>query len=358
VIGLLAAGCASPKAAGVVESANLVWPDPPQTPRIRYIRSIRHMADVKGEPSWLGRIAQGVFGSSREKLLKPYGVATDGLGGVYVADTGKGIVYKFDLESAKVLRYSEFETCDPSARSGGSFFSRLFSKTPRMRLMSPIGVAADGRGGLYVSDSILNKVFVFDEKGRCIRAFGEDETLLRPSGIAVNRRLDRLYVADTAGHRVVAYALDGEKLFEFGQRGEKPGDFNYPTNIFVGADDRVYVTDSLNFRIMIFTSEGELLSYFGSLGRVSGSFNKPKGVAVDSEGHIYVVDAMFDNVQIFDAEGRLLLAFGGSGTGEGEFWLPSGIFIDDRDRIYVSDSYNTRIQIFQYLGRQAGDDSQ
>ena len=41
LIGLLAAACASPKAAGIVESADLVWPDPPQTARTRNRGSTR-----------------------------------------------------------------------------------------------------------------------------------------------------------------------------------------------------------------------------------------------------------------------------------------------------------------------------
>jgi DNA-binding beta-propeller fold protein YncE len=292
-----------------------------------------------------------VFGRSREKLLKPYGLATDSSGRIYVADTARRMVYRFDLEGEKATRYSEFEPCgEIEARQERSFFGRMFSGRPKMALVSPIGVAVDQSDNFYVSDSILRRVFAFDERGRCLRAFGADEELLRPSGIAINKTLGRLYVTDTAGHKVVVYDLEGNRLFEFGQRGDAPGDFNYPTNIFVEESGRVFVTDSLNFRVEVFTGEGDFITHFGQLGRVSGSFNKPKGIAVDSEGHIYVVDTLFDNVQIFDFEGRLLLAFGESGVDEGEFWLPSGIFIDGRDNIYVSDSYNTRIQLFKYLG--------
>jgi DNA-binding beta-propeller fold protein YncE len=342
--------CASTKPARTEEVAPLVWPDPPQMPRIEHVRSIRYLSDLEGEPSWFGKLMQGLFGRSREKLIKPYGLATDSLGRIYVADTAKRMVYRLDLEGETATRYTEFEPCgEIEARKERSFFGKLFSGRPKMGLVSPIGVAVDQSDNFYVSDSILGRVFAFDERGRCLRVFGANDELLRPSGVAVNKRLGRLYVTDAAGHKIVVFDLEGNRLFEFGQRGDGPGAFNFPTNIFVGADDNVYVTDSLNFRVEIFTAEGDIVNQFGQLGRVSGSFNKPKGIAVDSEGHIYVVDSLFDNVQIFDAEGRLLLSFGEPGIADGEFWLPSGIFIDGRDNIYVSDSYNTRVQVFKYL---------
>ena len=312
------------------------------------------MSDIMGEPSFFGRLAQSLFGRSHEKLVKPYGVTTDDSGRLYVADTAKKMIYRLDLSGGKVARYSEFEPCDEGeVKAKRSFFGRLFAGTPKMTLASPIGVAVDGADNFYGSDYILGKVLAFDEKGRCLRSFGTGDDLLRPSGIAINKRLKRLYVTDTTGHRIVVYDLEGSRLFEFGQRGDGPGEFNYPTNIFIDDADRVFVTDSLNFRVEIFTGEGEILTHFGRLGKVSGSFNKPKGIAVDSGGHIYVVDTLFDNVQIFDFDGRLLLTFGESGVDKGQFWLPSGIFIDEWDNIYVSDSYNTRIQVFKYLGMGA-----
>lgn len=308
------------------------------------------MEDVRGEPSWIGKIVRSILGRSREKLLKPYGIATDGAGRIYAADTAKRMIYRFDLEKRQIYRYEEFQPCGGGNRKNRrSFVSRLLSGQEEMALLSPIGVAMDRSGNLYVADSVRRRVYVFDEKGQCLREIGSDEELERPSGIAISRKTGRLYVTDTAGHKIVVYDTDGSRVFEFGRRGDKPGEFNFPTNIFVDTNDRIYVMDSLNFRVEVFTSEGELLSYFGQLGKVSGTFNKPKGIAVDSEGHIYVVDALFDAVQIFDGSGRLLLAFGESGAGEGEFWLPSGIHIDEKDTIYVSDSYNTRVQIFQYL---------
>ena len=107
--------------------------------------------------------------------------------------------------------------------------------------------------------------------------------------------------------------MDGSTVRTIGKRGGEPGEFNFPTNLFVDTQGRLYVADTLNFRIQIFDPDGKLLSAFGTLGDTPGSLNRPKGVGVDSEGHIYVADTSFNNFQIFDQNGQLLLFVGAVG---------------------------------------------
>lgn len=217
--------------------------------------------------------------------------------------------------------------------------------------VSPIDIAVDPAGRtLFVSDSKLAVVKIFSNGGRKLVGEIGRGVLERPTGIAIHPGNDELLVVDTLAANIVRFGLH-DHAFKgiFGSTGSGQGRLHYPTNIFVAADGAILVSDSLNFRVQLFSARGEFLKEFGSLGDNPGYFSRPKGVAADSDGHIYVVDNLFDNVQIFDRVGRLLLAFGEHGSDAGQFWLPSGIFIDARDRIYVSDAYNKRIQIFQYF---------
>ena len=134
-----------------------------------------------------------------------------------------------------------------------------------------------------------------------------------------------------------------------GRRGGEPGEFNFPTNVFVDKEGHLFVADTLNFRIQSFNPDASLLNVFGTLGDTPGSLNRPKGVGVDGEGHVYVADSSFNNFQIFDQTGQLLLFVGSVGSGPGEFLLPAGLFIDGKSRIYVVDQGNARVQVFQYL---------
>jgi DNA-binding beta-propeller fold protein YncE len=325
--------CASPELMhnDFLEGASatvLQWPPPPQKPRILYLGSIKDPIDPGRRQSWFKKVMSSVFGSEGDMstMLRPYGIYADA-DRVYVSDPGSSRFHVYD-------------------RTQKSYFAvEMWGEED---LISPIGIAVDKDGHVFVSDSILKQVFVFDRGGKYLRAIGPPDMFQRPVGIALDD--DRIYVVDTYAHKIrVLSQTDGRLLLSFGKQGTEHGSFNYPTNIFVSNEKLIYVTDSMNFRVQVFNPDGSFLTSFGKPGDGSGNFSKPKGVAVDSEGHIYVVDSHFENVQIFDRDGNLLLVFGGSGNGKGEFTLPSGIYIDKLDRIYIADSYNRRIQIFQYV---------
>lgn len=278
------------------------------------------------------------------------------------------------------------------------FFTKLFryiAGKSEASIVAPYGVALDADGRLYVVDTFLRCVHVFDAKGNTYSAFPEDGTTLvspveiavddksgliyvtdskqrvvkvfkdhgkkfisefgggifeRPTGIAINGKTSELIVVDTLKSEVFRFdLLTLAQKGTFGGNGNGNGQFHYPTHIFVTSAGDILVSDSLNFRVQVFSPEGRFVNAIGGMGMTPGSFSRPKGVAADSDGNIYVVDALFDNVQIFDKGGRLLLAFGGHGTGYGEFWLPTGIYIDKNDLIYLSDASNKRIQVFRYL---------
>jgi DNA-binding beta-propeller fold protein YncE len=217
-------------------------------------------------------------------------------------------------------------------------------------LVSPVGIAIDKSGIVYITDSKRGVVYIFKDNGKkFLSAIGRN-IFKRPTGIAVNAKTSELLVVDTLQSRVFRFNLsDRLPKGSFGADGAMKGLFHYPTNISVTSTGNIIVSDALNFRVQVFSPEGHFLFTFGRMGNAPGTFSRPKGVAADSDGNIYVVDALFDNIQVFDKRGRLLMAFGEHGKGYGDFWLPSGIYIDNNDLIYVSDSSNRRVQIFRYL---------
>ena len=221
----------------------------------------------------------------------------------------------------------------------------------KANFVSPIDIAIDkSSGNIYVSDSQSGTVKIFQNRGKKFEGEIGKGVLERPTGIAVNPTTAELIVVDTKQANIFRFHLNNHQLKgQFGGRGTADGKLNYPTNVWVDGDGEIFVTDALNFRIQVFSAEGRFLRRFGSAGDNPGYFTRPRGVAVDSAGNIYVVDGLFDNVQMFDKDFRLLMAFGSPGNGYGQFWLPAGIYIDPNDTIYVSDNYNKRIQIFQYL---------
>lgn len=330
---LLLASCATSPAAGPRSSnRELLWPPLPMESRIQWVSEFRDYHEVGITKGFWKMIGEFVFGEEETRLRKPYGVYKDDRDRIFVVDVGAAVVHVFD-------------------RKKNQYYTIGDHGKPLLR--TPIAVTEDERENLFVSDAGSGRVYTFNLRKKELREFGPTR-LGRPTGIAYNRTNKLLYVTDTAAHQVIAFRGDGTEELRIGTRGDAPGEFNYPTDLFVTPQGELYVTDALNGRIQIFSPDGKYLRSFGVAGDTPGFFDKPKGVAVDSEGHVYVCEAMFDTIQIFDQNGRFLLNFGSTGDEEGELRMPSGIYIDRDDLIYVADSFNKRIQIFKYLKQKKG----
>ncbi len=313
--------------AAQVASEPIVWPSPPAPSRIRYVGSISVPGDVGITKSFLGRLAAAIFSRPEDRLVRPTGVAErDGI--IYVADPGAQALWIFDPAKQRSVKVQQ---------AGDDALS------------SPVAVALAADGQVFLADSQLGKVLLFDGEGNFVRGISGGE-LKRPAALAYDPTGDRLYVADSEGQQVVVYSRDGSKLLSWGTAGTRNGEFNRPSYLELEEPNTLLVTDALNYRVQAFDKDGRFLWKMGRQGDGSGDFSSPKGVAIDREGHLYVVDALFDAVQIFEPDGTLLLSFGTHGPGPGEFSLPTGAFIDGRDRIYVADSYNHRVQVFEFLG--------
>jgi DNA-binding beta-propeller fold protein YncE len=328
-VSVAAAGCVIQSVKEREPLPDIVWPKPPEIPRILFVDSVSRPEDLNLRDGTLKRFLSSFLGGEEKKgIMKPYGIEADGQGRYFVVDTFRGYVHVFDTGEKDYYTFPGDET---------SF-------------ASPIDIAVRKDGTVFVTDSKESVIKVFSDNGKkFINEVGK-LFLGRPTGIAINEKTKELLVVDTMNSQIVRYDIDSLQLKGIvGRSGDEEGSFHYPTNIFVSMDGRIFVSDSLNFRVQILSPDGKFLKSFGKAGNGPGFFSRPRGVAVDSDGNIYVVDALFDNIQVFNREGKLLMDFGSSGYGYGEFWLPSGIFIDQKDRIYVSDTYNKRIQVFQYV---------
>ena len=299
------------------------WPPPPEAARIAYERSVSGARDWSIRRSFAQRLVDAVAGETPQRLVRPTGVAQHA-GVLCVADPGAAALWIFDAPRNRSVRVTQAKD---------------------VRLASPVAVAMRPDGGIYVADTVLGAVFLFDREGGLVRVAAR-EGIERPSGIAYDPQSDRLYVGDSLANRIAVFDASGRRVAQWGEPGSSNGQFNHPTHLAFTASRALLVTDSLNFRVQAFDAAGRFLWKLGHHGDGSGDLAAPKGVASDRDGHVYVADALFDAVQIFDADGAFLLAFGEHGAAPGELALPGGIFIGPDDEIYVADAYNGRIEIF------------
>lgn len=301
--------------------------------RVDFLRAFSSESDLTNRRSFWNRVIDVVAGPPEfHRLVRPYGIAADSRGRVLITDPGDLSVQIFDFDKKKYTRID--------AGEHGEHFQ------------SPIGIAVDQADNIYVTDSALGKVFVFDQRGKFRRYIGaitaKEGFFKRATGIAIDKQRGEIYVSDTLRDKIFVMDLQGNHLRDFGGRGSGPGEFNFPTEVIIHGDE-ILVVDAMNFRVQILDHQGRFRTQFGTQGDSMGSFFRPKGIAIDSDGNIHVVDGLFEAVQVFDHMGVLLYYFGGTGMESGEFELPSGLWIDGNDRIYVADSYNHRVQVFQYV---------
>lgn len=323
IITILVMGCAAPKT--VVP--DLVWPDPPDQPRLQLV-DIFESQYFAEETTW-EVIKRSLLGANPAKqMLQPSCVEIDTAGRVYVSDTGGGRVVVFDKVTEEI---------------------RHIGASGRGHLIAPfdLEMVADK---LFVSDSRLGTVQAYDSDGELVLVLGNEGDMGRPTGIRYDPLSNRMYVVDTGKHNIRVYdAETWEFLFTIGQRGGGEVEFNFPTMIDI-KNGKLYVVDSMNFRVQILDQDGGFINKFSEAGDAPGYLYRPKGIAVTPEGYLFVVDSAFNNFQVFDEEGNVYMFVGEGGSAPGYFNQPLGALYDDDNQLYIVDQRNRRIQVFKFLG--------
>ena len=326
-----------------IDYSSIVWPNPPAIARIRYInwyssdKAVRNLQGNKQKKSgWMDRLAGTQ--SADEVFKRPFELAQP----YGLAVDSQGSLYVADTKVGAIFIFNT-DTRDVDLIKNGqhAHFVRI------------IGLAMDDNDRLFVSDPGLRHVLVFNKDHKAEEAITEG--MVEPGGLAIDKQNRLLYVTDVELDQVLVYDADSLKLVrKIGTGGRKhelttPGDFSKPAAAAVDAEGNLYVTDTMNNRIEIFDADGQFVSTFGKAGDGPGYFARPKGVAIDGDGHVWVADGMQDRVQVFTKEGQLLISFGGHGLLPGQFRGLVGITIDKRNRVFTSEIYPGRTQAFQYI---------
>lgn len=296
-----------------------------------FIRWVSQFPSPEGnskKQSFLSRIGEFIVGKKLDGVKKPISILAENPNQFWVLDQGNGIIVEVNKNIGKVPK--------PFNKKTDSFNSL-------------VGICFIPNNDMIFTDSRSNKIYLLSEDNKRIRVLNDSLELKKPTGLAYSPTNNEIWVVESGEHRIAVLDEQGNLIKTIGKRGDDPGEFNFPTHIWIDKAGTVYVVDALNFRIQLFDKNGVFISHFGETGNATGYFARPKGIATDSFGNIYIVDNLFHTVQVFNNSGDLLYYFGGQGREKGHFWMPSGIYIDAKDYIYIADSYNSRIQVFQVI---------
>jgi sugar lactone lactonase YvrE len=333
----------TPKKVPVIDYSNIVWPNPPAIARIRYLafyaaQKISQVDTPKtGKQGWMDRLAGTQPASENTKVLFQL------MQPYGMAVDSKGQLYVADSKVGAIFVFNT-ETREVE----------LIKNKEHGHFVRIIGLAMDDNDRLFVSDPALRHVLVFNKEHKAEDVITDG--MVEPSGLALDTQNRLLYVSDIALDQILVYDADSLKLLrKIGTTGHNhelttPGDFAKPTGVAVDKEGNLYVADTLNNRIEIFDADGAFLRTWGKNGDGPGYFARPKGVTIDSDGHVWVADGMQDRVQVFTNEGQLLISMGGHGLLPGQYQGLVNIAADNkRNRIYTSEIYPGRVQEFRYV---------
>lgn len=155
----------------------------------------------------------------------------------------------------------------------------------------------------------INTVFLFDkETGKVMNSWGKN-LFVMPHSLTVDKD-NNVWVTDVGLHQVFKFTHDGQLLMKWGVPkipGEDSLHFNRPTDVAVANDGSFYVSDGYrNSRVVKFSKEGKYLFEWGKKGNGPGDFHIPHGIDLDTHGDVYVADRQNNRIQKFTAAGKFL----------------------------------------------------
>jgi trimeric autotransporter adhesin len=305
------------------------------------------------------------------QMNSPHGVAADTAGNYYIADSGNNVVRKVSASG----------TITTLAGNGTAGFAGDGSAATGAQLSGPQGVAVDSAGNVYIADTGNSRVrevsggTITTVAGSGTPGFGGDggaatsAKLYSPVGLAFDAK-GNLYIADTnnsairkvangtistvAGNGLQGYSGDGGPALI--------AQLNDPEGVAVDAAGNLYITDTLNYVIRMVSPNGNIATIAGNgVAGYSGDggpanqaqLSYPAGIAVDSGGDLFFADAGA-SVRKINGSGTISTIAGNGSigyTGDGgpatsaSLNGPIGIAVDSDGDVYVADSGNNAVRL-------------
>jgi DNA-binding beta-propeller fold protein YncE len=265
-------------------------------------------------PERVADLFKGGKGVGKGKFDSPTGIAVDGNGNIFVADTGNGRIEKFLPNGTFVTSIGQFE--------------------------APNGIGIDHAGNIYVAE--------IGSKHR-VQKLGPDGTFVAEwaPGLYGPRRIvigsdDSIYVVDSGRNRIVKFSPDGQVLASWGSDGSGDGQFKGVSSVAVDpSSNRVYVADPINSRIQVFGSDGKFLAKW-SLPEWGKAMGFEDLIVDPTVGRLYVSSAHLNDVFVFDLNGTRLGSLMPKPPDKLEG--PSALALFDR-KLYVLNMASNRVSV-------------
>ena len=307
--------------------------------------------------------ALGVFG--------PEGIAVDGSGNLYIADTYNSVIRVVNTGTTSVtiagtaIQPGTIQTIAGNFAAGAGYSGDNGPATSA-QLNDPFGVAVDIHGNIFIADTDNFVIREVSNSGGTIQTvagnFAAGAGFSGDNGPATSAQLDNpegvyvdangnIFVADTlnaviravnpgagsvtiAGVTIAAgniqtvagshYNSQSGTACQFtGDNGPALSAFLcLPVGIFVDGFENIYIADTANYAIREVGAAGTITTVAGTLGQfgytpasgpaTSALMNYPAGVAVDGSGNLFVADS--DNYVVREVTSGNIQTIAGNNT--------------------------------------------
>jgi len=282
---------------------------------------IRKVAAVSGQitsastvSTFAGTGSSGYSGdgglATSATLNEPYGLAIDGAGNIYIADTGNNRVRRVDAITGYITTV---------AGTGNFGYFGDGAVATSAELYAPQGVTVDFQGNLYIADTNNN----------CIR-----KVAAVSSQITSASNISTVVGTGTAGFLGDNGTADAAKL-------------NAPNTVAFDSSGNMYIPDSGNNRIRLVTASSGVISTFAGDGSTS-VLHAPSGVAVDAANNVYIADTGNKVIRVVSTQGATPATYiamankylTGTVLGTYDLYGPNGIALDGNGDLFFADTYN------------------
>ncbi|MBF0282476.1 MAG: cellulase family glycosylhydrolase, partial [Zetaproteobacteria bacterium] len=329
---------------------------------------------LPSEAATISTLNQGI-------VINPSGIAIDTAGNSYVSDPINHTIIRIDPTNA---------TTTVVGTAGIAGFGGDGAAASLAQLNTPLGIALDAAGNLYIADSgnhCIRKVDTLTQTITTVAGTGGVAsinptltngdgtlatlaTLNTPEGLDIDNN-GNIYIADTWNHKIrlvnaatgIISTVAGNGNQGFGGDLGNPtlAQLNAPRDIAIATNGNLYISDELNHRIRL-VSQGVIMTYAGNgtpgtLGdggdATMAQLFSPAGIDIDDNGRIYFADDTSNRIRMIDTN-NIITSLAGDGTagfsGDGgdstraQLWFPLDVAVNANHAVWIADNANNAIR--------------
>jgi sugar lactone lactonase YvrE len=318
-------------------------------------------------------VSYGGLATSAE-LNNPEGVAFDSAGNIYIADSSNCVIRKVTVATGDISLFAG----DGSCGYGGDGAAAKSAE-----LANPGRIAFDSSGNLYIGDTGNARIRKVNTSGDISTVAGDGQVgstgdggaatsseLNSPIGVALDSS-GNVYIADSGNNKIRKVTVSTGKISTLagtgtaGYNGEgtaTSAELYGPTDVAVDRSGNVYIADKGNNRIRkvsgttISTVVGnESQGYSGDGGAAtSAELSNPNGFTLDSAGNYYVADTGNNRIRKVNAGTLIISTLTGNGTAadtgnngpavSAEINQPRGLGVNSANDLYIADTGNNLVR--------------